>query len=70
MIDKTKDILVKFWKLIACAFATILFTIMSGWMYWITLTVVELSNKQREDKAQWEKMIRIEERINELHASD
>ena len=46
----------------------ILGTIMASWLGWLSVTVVELANKQREDTAQWEKMTRLENRINRYHA--
>ncbi len=46
---------------------SILGVMLTGWLGWLSVTVVELSNKTREDTAQWEKMQRIEQRINQLH---
>lgn len=43
-------------------------SIMAGWLGWLSVTVVELSSKQREDTAQWQKMQRLEDRINKYHA--
>lgn len=42
--------------------------ILLGWSSWLSITVVELSSKQREDTAQWNKMQRLEKRINKYHA--
>lgn len=39
-----------------------------GWSSWLSITVVELASKQREDNAQWKKMERIEQRINQYHS--
>ncbi len=46
----------------------VLGTIMASWLGWLSVTVVELANKQREDTAQWDKMTRLENRINHYHA--
>ena len=43
-------------------------TIMLGWSSWLSVTVVGLASKQREDTAQWKKMERLESRINKFHS--
>ena len=47
---------------------TIVGVVMLGWLTWISTTVVSLASKQREDSAQWDKMKRLENRINSYHA--
>lgn len=47
---------------------SILGVMLTGWLGWLSMTVIELSNKQREDVAQWEKMRRLEDRINSYHS--
>lgn len=48
---------------------SVLGVILTSWLGWLSVTVVELSNKTREDTAQWEKMERLEGRINKYHAN-
>jgi hypothetical protein len=40
----------------------------ASWLGWLSVTVVELSNKTREDTAQWQKIQRIEARMNKYHS--
>jgi hypothetical protein len=46
---------------------SILGVMLSGWLGWLSVTVVGLSEKTREDTAQWAKIQRLEERINNMH---
>lgn len=55
------------WKVIATICGVILMAIFSAWMYWISMTVISLASKEREDTAQWDKMRRMEDRMNKYH---
>jgi len=46
---------------------SVLGVMLTAWLGWLTTTVVSLADKAREDTAQWEKMRRLEERINKFH---
>ena len=48
---------------------TVVGVVFSGWMGWLSVEVVGLSNKEREDTAQWKQLRRLDDRINSYHVA-
>ena len=50
-----------FWKIVATSACSVLSIVFIGWIGWISIAVVNLSNSQRVNTAQWEALKELRE---------
>ena len=48
---------------------SILGVMLTGWLGWLSVSVLAVQGKEREDTKQWEKMQRLDDRINSYHTT-
>ena len=48
---------------------SILGVMLTSWLGWLSVSVLAVQGKEREDTKQWEKMQRLDDRINSYHTT-